>query len=53
MEIPAGKLVVGKVLKVELGQSRKLAGSRLKPLGVVHEKRGTKAIPPAVHAAKA
>jgi len=52
MEIPAGKLVVGKIVSVKLGRAKKIAGYKLKPLGVVHEKRSTKAIPPAIHAAK-
>ena len=46
-------IVVGKILGIKLGQSRKLAGYKLKPLGVVHEKRSAKAVPPAIHAAKA
>jgi len=53
MEIPAGKLVIGKVLSVKRGKAKKVAGYKLKPLGVVHEKRSGAKVSPAVHAAKA
>ena len=46
------KLVVGKVLGVKLGKARAVAGYKLKPLGVVHEKRSAAKVSPAVHAAK-
>ena len=45
-------VVVGKILSVKRGKAKKLAGYKLKPLGVVHEKRSTAAISPAIHAAK-
>ena len=49
----SSNLVVGKVLSIKLGKARAVAGYKLKPLGVVHEKRSGAKVSPAVHAAKA